>query len=592
MLRFLAATRLTVLLCLALALVGAAGSVLYEGSTAAASRGAASLFRSAWFLVPSLLLLLNVAACVFSKLRARAYRGVRLATFLGLHAGLALMAAGMAADGRYSFVATQVYRIGEPTASHFDWRAGADRRFPFRVEVLGVEERYHPILLQVGVRDAAGRKHGPFRVREGVRFEVPGTGISVTPRAFDPKEKVLTFDATDGALPVAGARAGVGGAPLPGGASVVPVAWADPEVAEYVARIRFLPPAGPPEPREIRVNRPASFGGFTFCLSTTRAAADGSRIVGLQVTREPGAPWFWGGAALFGASLLARFLRRGGRRAAPEGEPLPGEGAAGPPAAASLLAALLLCALPGGAWAFGRSIAADERWSGEVKVLEPVTVEKGATLTILPGTTVLLSGDVRSEAGGPDGGIRVYGRLRVEGEPGRPVRFARLHPARPWNEIFFKDAEAVVRNATVEGALWGLHIHDGDVRVERTTLRGNGGGARLRGTGARFDRCEIRDNDIGMRFWEGGPVVTGSSISGNRIGLFYRDGAGGGKISGSTISNREVDVKVGDWARGDLDLSGNRWAGRPKVRDFRNPGQGGKIRFGRALRRPPAAGAE
>jgi hypothetical protein len=108
-------------------------------------------------------------------------------------------------------------------------------------------------------------------------------------------------------------------------------------------------------------------------------------------------------------------------------------------------------------------------------------------------------------------------------------------------------------------------------------------------------RCEIVGNGIGLRFWDGGPSVSASVIGNNGTGLFYRDGTGGGKISGSRIRNREWDVKVGDWAVGDLDLSGNFWGedGKPGgaglVQDYRERKDGGKVSFDRPMTEWPAA---
>lgn len=114
----------------------------------------------------------------------------------------------------------------------------------------------------------------------------------------------------------------------------------------------------------------------------------------------------------------------------------------------------------------------------------------------------------------------------------------------------------------------------------------------MRGSGAAFSRCTIAGNGVGLRFWDGGPSVVGSSIEGNGIGLFYREGAGGGRIRGSRISNREWDVKIGDWASGDLDASGNFWGPGPepaglRVGDFRERKEPGRIVFDPPLRSPP-----
>jgi hypothetical protein len=313
------------------------------------------------------------------------------------------------------------------------------------------------------------------------------------------------------------------------------------------------------------------------------------------MTREPGSPLFWGGALLFGLSLAGHlFLKTGGRRGnAPEAETSP-PGSGGVAASAASAALLLLFSLPAGADAFGVVIDSDATWSGVVRVTEPVSVEKGATLRLLPGTVVLLSGEDRDGDGCEDGYVQVFGEMRVEGEPGRPVRFARLDPDRPWREIFLKDARATIRGAVIEGAAWGLHVHDGEVRVEDYVVRGNGGGARMKGVWVTMVRCEILGNGIGLRFWDGGPSVTESVIEENGSGLFYRDGAGGGKITGNSIRNREWDVKIGDWAAGDLDLSGNYWGapGNPRrparVQDYRERRDAGKVSLDRPLAERPA----
>jgi hypothetical protein len=116
----------------------------------------------------------------------------------------------------------------------------------------------------------------------------------------------------------------------------------------------------------------------------------------------------------------------------------------------------------------------------------------------------------------------------------------------------------------------------------------------MKGVGVAIRGCEIRGNGIGLRFWDGGPSVSASVIEENGVGLFYRDGTGGGKINGNRIRNRDWDVKVGDWATGDLDLSGNFWgpatgpSREPRVRDYRERRDSGTIVFDRPVPAAPA----
>ena len=82
---------------------------------------------------------------------------------------------------------------------------------------------------------------------------------------------------------------------------------------------------------------------------------------------------------------------------------------------------------------------------------------------------------------------------------------------------------------------------------------------------------------------EGKTLVLDASIGGSR----------GGKINGNRIANREWDVKIGEWAAGDLDLSGNFWgamdgAGRPgRIRDYRERKHAGTVVFDRTLTASP-----
>ncbi len=619
MIRLLSSTELAVALCLVLAAEGVAGSLLYKGNTAIGGQGAFNLFRSPVFLVPAALLVLNILVCAGRRLVTGTLRPRGAWTFAGIHLGLVLLAAGMIADGVSGFLGTRNYHPGIASSEYFNWRTLRQENFPFTVEVTDAAVRYHPMNLQVGVRDAAGRTLGLYTVREGISFRVKEAGVVVTPRRFDPDAGTLLFDVEAGGRTSSGLVAGSQGAPPVAGVSVVPVSWHDPEPSEYLARVRFAAPGRAPEESVVRVNEPATFAGISFCLVGQGEDRYRNAIVGLQMTREPGEPLFWAGGLLFGISLVLHLALRSRGHGVPSDARGPADrgqiaeeagteriagGAASEPAAAPgagpgkttvlllAAAAALLASVPARA-ASGTVIAGAATWEGEVTVTAPVTVEKGATLRIGPGTRVLLSGDDRDGDGCRDGYIQVFGQLVVDGEKGRPVRFLPLSPGRPWQEIFFKDARGVIRHAEFSGAAWGLHIHDGDVTVEHAVFRNNGGGARLKGTGAVFSRCTFRDNGVALRFWEGGPVVADSVIEGNGVGLFYREGTGGGRFRGNRIANREWNLKVGDWAGGDLDASGTFWGAAggavPLVQDFREKKDGERIRLLPALAAPPAA---
>jgi hypothetical protein len=243
MTRFLSSTKLTIALCLLLAAGGIAGSLLYQGNTAFGKPSTFNVFRSPLFLVPAGLLVLNILFCVIPRLWEMPAGKPRTWTFAGLHLGLLLLAAGMAVDGVSGFVGTQYFPAGVPYAGYHNWRTGRDETLPFTVTVTGSEVLFHPRNLQLGVKDAAGKKAGLFVVREGVSFETPGTDLIVTPRKFDEERRTLVLDASVGGARQTGVTA-TGAAPARVGEyTIMPVAFFNP--SRPAGRERpFTAPAG------------------------------------------------------------------------------------------------------------------------------------------------------------------------------------------------------------------------------------------------------------------------------------------------------------------------------------------------------------
>jgi hypothetical protein len=83
----------------------------------------------------------------------------------------------------------------------------------------------------------------------------------------------------------------------------------------------------------------------------------------------------------------------------------------------------------------GTLAGASTSWSGIIHVTGDVTVPVGHTLTIQPGTLVLVDGDPTPEGeAGRD--IIVQGTLNSLGTAARPVTITAANPAAPWGEIF------------------------------------------------------------------------------------------------------------------------------------------------------------
>lgn len=112
----------------------------------------------------------------------------------------------------------------------------------------------------------------------------------------------------------------------------------------------------------------------------------------------------------------------------------------------SLLADLLLeIPTPG---CLGGSIAADTTWfatNSPIQVCSALTIASGATLTIEPGTIVLIAAGVT---------LTVNGRLVAEGTPANRIRFSRASPASAWARILVNGGTNESRFAycDIEGA--------------------------------------------------------------------------------------------------------------------------------------------
>ncbi|MHB1034559.1 MAG: lamin tail domain-containing protein [Pirellulales bacterium] len=81
---------------------------------------------------------------------------------------------------------------------------------------------------------------------------------------------------------------------------------------------------------------------------------------------------------------------------------------------------------------------ASTQWSGVIHVTGDVTVPAGSTLTIQPGTTVLLHGVATGDTGAD---IDVLGSLQVLGTADAPVHFTSDDPAMAWGEIHHANAQ-------------------------------------------------------------------------------------------------------------------------------------------------------
>ncbi|OQB43031.1 MAG: flagellar basal body rod modification protein [Candidatus Latescibacteria bacterium ADurb.Bin168] len=169
------------------------------------------------------------------------------------------------------------------------------------------------------------------------------------------------------------------------------------------------------------------------------------------------------------------------------------------------------------------------------RVLGPVNVFPGVTLTIEPGVDVLFDDDLE---------LTIAGSLQAVGTPQDSIRFLRGHAAE-WGGISIRGSSSTLSYARISGAVTpggagrsdggGLYVSYGTALISHCTISGNHAARWGGGVGATYnawttlDRCLITGNTAD---------VNGSGAS------YYMGGEGDGAltITNSTIANNTTPV--------------------------------------------------
>jgi parallel beta-helix repeat protein len=230
-------------------------------------------------------------------------------------------------------------------------------------------------------------------------------------------------------------------------------------------------------------------------------------------------------------------------------------------------------------------IQQDVTWSGTIDIRGVFVVGRGATLTILPGTTVRFHKIDTNRDGIGDSEIRVLGRILAVGTRDNPITFksAEKNPTpRDWSYvlIFASARKNILQYCLFRDAFTGLQVHFSTAAVSDSIFTHNNEGLRFGRARLTVAHNAIEKNDIGIRFtrMEGPVEITGNIITGNRIGIFlvpssqnivdfFEPGRTGRpwneghlEISGNNIfANRDYNLNLGVKQKWDLAITGNWW---------------------------------
>jgi hypothetical protein len=210
-------------------------------------------------------------------------------------------------------------------------------------------------------------------------------------------------------------------------------------------------------------------------------------------------------------------------------------------------------------------------WEGTVRVTDDVTVAKGETLVIRPGTQVRFAFRDADGDGAGDARIVVRGAVRAAGTAGAPIVFGpeREGAAPGWTEILIEDASrADFSWCRFSGARQAVHAHRTPLTVERCRFERNEIGVRFTGGPVAVRHSRFAANGTAVRFWESSPEIAGNDFSGNTTAVFAREGSPRVVLRGNDFAaSADYHVKLGEGQEADLDARGNWWgtASAPEI---------------------------
>ncbi len=167
-------------------------------------------------------------------------------------------------------------------------------------------------------------------------------------------------------------------------------------------------------------------------------------------------------------------------------------------------------------------------WSGEIVINGVVSVPRGITLTLKPGTTVKFKKIDRDNNRIGDGEIMVEGKMLAEGEPGNKIVFtsAEKNPARSdWSyiNIISTGAENTFRYCVFEHAFSGIQIHGSNIKVYDSLFWKSYEGLHFNTANLEASHNTMTQNGVGLKFsrLEGEVLISKNIMYDNDIGVQF-----------------------------------------------------------------------
>lgn len=209
-------------------------------------------------------------------------------------------------------------------------------------------------------------------------------------------------------------------------------------------------------------------------------------------------------------------------------------------------------------------IASDTVWSGRVVIDGWVKVDKGAILTIQPGTQIVFVPRDDDRDGLGDGTLIVEGSLRAIGNSREPIRFASASSTpKPgdWLEIRVDfSREIALRYCEIRDSAHTLHAHFTKAVLEDSHIHHNIDGCRL-GQGSFVLRHNLieRNEGKGINFRNATVEITNNIIRHNGAGIFLFETDRTPVIAQNNLHDNGFNLRLGDFFPHDLTVGANWW---------------------------------
>ncbi|KAF0217381.1 MAG: hypothetical protein FD174_3347 [Geobacteraceae bacterium] len=227
-----------------------------------------------------------------------------------------------------------------------------------------------------------------------------------------------------------------------------------------------------------------------------------------------------------------------------------------------------------------RVVDRDTVWQGNILIKGVVSVKRGATLTIKPGTVIKFSRIDQDDNGFGDGEILVEGRMVARGTGEKRIIFTSAEE-RPqindWSYVQFIAAETdnVIEYCQFEWAYSGVMVHYSNVKISDSVFTNNNRGLHFNTANLLVEHNNFVNNKVGIRFmrFEGNISVKNNVVRNNDVGvLFVRQHINAVDFmkldksvepphffNNNIFENFKYNVSLGDGQNQDINISNNWW---------------------------------